>query len=369
MPELTSRPKDSKPTRRSLKNRRRSKKVGLPPGTLVHIGKESKEKVTISVMDYDPDGVRESSIANVEELGQFKESSSVTWINVDGVHDVNLVEKIGKIFCIHPLVLEDVVNTTQRPKTDVSGEYTFIVFKTLEYNEEDGEIIPEQVSLILGANFLLSFQERHGGPFDPIRNRIRSGAGRTRKAGADYLAYCLIDAAVDQYFVVLESLAERIELLEEQLVAEPNRELLSQIHNLKVDMIFLRRSLWPMREVINRLASGDSGFVQDATLPYLRDLYDHTIHVVDTLETFRDIVSGMLDIYLSSVSNRLNEIMKVLTIIATIFIPLTFLSGWYGMNFKDMPELGWRWGYPMVIAIALTVAVTMLVFFRRKKWI
>lgn len=343
--------------------------MGLPPGTLVHIGKESTEKVTISVMDYDAAGVRELSVSDVEELRQFKESPSVTWINVDGVHDVKLVEQIGKIFDIHPLVLEDIVNTTQRPKTDVSGEYTFIVFKTLEYNEDTGEIIPEQVSLILGANFLLSFQERPGDPFDPIRDRIRAGAGRTRKAGADYLAYCLIDAAVDHYFVVLETIAERIELLEEQLVKDPKRELLSEIHRLKVDMIFLRRSVWPMREVINRLASGDSAFVREATLPYLRDVYDHTIHVVDTMETFRDIVSGMLDIYLSSVSNKLNEIMKVLTIIATIFIPLTFLSGWYGMNFKDMPELGWRWGYPMVIVIALTMATTMLVFFRRKKWI
>lgn len=368
MPERTGK-RDSKPQRRILKNRRRSKKVGLPPGTLVHIGKESQEKVSISVMDYDPDGVRESSVSDVEELGHFKESSSVTWINVDGVHDVKLVEKIGKIFGIHSLVLEDIVNTTQRPKTDVSGEYTFIVFKTLECNEDNGEIIPEQVSLILGGNFLLSFQERPGDPFDPIRDRIRAGAGRTRKSGADYLAYCLIDAAVDQYFVVLESLADRIELLEEQLVKEPKRELLSEIHRLKVDMIFLRRSVWPMREAINRLASGDSAFVQEATLPYLRDVYDHTIHVVDTMETFRDIVSGMLDIYLSSVSNKLNEIMKVLTIIATIFIPLTFLSGWYGMNFKDMPELSWRWGYPMVIVIALTMATTMLVFFRRKKWI
>ncbi|MBI5250781.1 MAG: magnesium/cobalt transporter CorA [Desulfomonile tiedjei] len=369
MPEPTGRLKGLKPSRRSAKDRRRSKKVGLPPGTLVHIGTEREEKVTVSVLDYDLNSVRESQIKDMEELRQFKESPSVTWINVNGVHDTKLVEIIGQIFEVHPLVLEDIVNTTQRPKADVSREYTFVVFKTLEYNADTGEIIPEQLSLILGANFLLTFQERPGDPFDPIRERIRSAAGLLRKSGADFLAYSIIDASVDHYFIVLESLAERIELLEEKLVADPKRELLAQIHRLKVDMIFLRRSVWPMREVISRLSSGDSAFVKESTRPYLRDVYDHTVHVVDSIETYRDIVSGMLDIYLSSASNRLNEIMKVLTIIATIFIPLTFVSGWYGMNFKDMPELTWKWGYPMVIAIALSITTIMLVFFKRNKWI
>lgn len=369
MPEQMKKITGTKPSRRSFRTQRRSKKVGLPPGTLVHVGAEHDEKVTISVIDYDAGDIREIETAQVEDLGQFKKSSSVTWINVSGVHDVKLVEKIGQVFDIHPLVLEDIVNTSQRPKADISSEYTFIVFKSLDYNEDTGDIIPEQLSLILGSNFLLSFQERPGDPFDPIRERIRSSAGRVRKSGADYLAYCLIDACVDHYFVALESMAERVELLEERLVTDPKKDLLSEIHRLKVDMIFLRRSVWPMREVISRLAAGDSNFVEESTLPYLRDVYDHTVHVVDTMETYRDIVSGMLDIYLSSVSNRLNEIMKVLTIISTIFIPLTFLSGWYGMNFKNMPELSWEWGYPMVMGIALTVVAVMLAFFRRKRWI
>ncbi len=369
MPESTRRPNGAKAPRRGFKDQRRSRKIGLPPGTLVHIGAKREEKVTISVIDYDPNSVREQEISNVEDLKQFKNSPSVTWVNVNGVHDVKLVENVGVIFDIHPLALEDIANTTQRPKVDIFGDYTFIVLKTIEYNEDTGETIPEQLSLILGANFLLTFQESPGDPFNHIRDRIRSSVGRLRKSGTDFLAYSLIDASVDQYFVVLENLAERIEVLEELLVVDPKRELLSQIHRLKVDMIFMRRSIWPLREVINRLSVGDSVFVKDSTFPYLRDVYDHTVHVVETMETYRDIVSGMLDIYLSSVSNKLNEIMKVLTIIATIFIPLTFLVGWYGMNFKDMPELSWRWGYPMVIAITLVVSAGMIAFFKGKKWI
>ena len=202
-----------------------------------------------------------------------------------------------------------------------------------------------------------------------MRERLKGGNVRIRKSGADYLAYCLIDTVVDNYFAILEKLSEKMEVLEEELVKNPGRETLQGIHRMKTDMIYLRRSIWPLREVVNTLGRGESALIKDSTLPYLRDVYDHTIHAIDTLETFRDIVSGMLDIYLSSVSNRLNEIMKVLTIIATIFIPLTFLSGWYGMNFKDMPELAWRWGYPMVICIALTVAAIMLIYFKRKKWL
>jgi len=369
MSEIARKPKTSRLSRKSLRNHRRSKKIGLPPGTLIHVGAESEEKVVVSVIDYDSTEVSESEITNIEDLAKYKDSKAVTWINVSGVHDVKLVEKIGEIFNIHPLVLEDIVNTSQRTKIEISPDYAFMVFKALEYKEETAEIIPEQLSLILGKNFLLSFQERPGDPYDPIRQRIRASAGRLRKSGPDFLAYSLIDASVDQYFLVLEALAEKIEMLEDRLVADPQRELLAHIHSLKVDMIFLRKSVWPLREVINRMSLGDLGLVQDSTIPYLRDIYDHTVHVIDTMETYRDIVSGMIDIYLSSVSNRLNEIMKVLTIIATIFIPLTFLAGWYGMNFKDMPELNWKWGYPMVIGVALTISAIMFVFFRRKKWI
>jgi magnesium transporter len=368
MPVSKQSQKTARPSKRSLRNRR-SKTIGLPPGSLVHIGAEREEKVSISIMDYDPQNVRESKIENVEELRKFKDSPSITWINVNGVHDVKLIEKIGQIFDIHPLVLEDIVDTTQRPKAEVSSNYTFIIFKTLESNQETGDIIPEQLAIVFGSKFIMTFQERPGDPFDPIRERLRGRVGRLRTAGPDFLAYSLLDATVDSYFLVLESLAERIEVLEELLVTDPKRELLDQIHRLKVDMIFLRRSAWPLREIINKLSYGDSFFVQKSTLPYLRDVYDHTIHIVETMETYRDIVSGMLDIYLSSVSMRLNETMKVLTIIATIFIPLTFVAGWYGMNFKNMPEIDWKWGYPMVIVISISIAGGMIVFFRRKNWI
>jgi magnesium transporter len=364
--------KKAKAARRILATRlegKRSKKIGLPPGTLVHVGEEFIEKSKISVIDYDETSCREKEIMNVSDLAPFKDGRTTTWINVDGIHDVTSVEALGELFHLHPLVLEDIVNATQRPKIEDAGDYLFIVLKVLDYNEESDEITLTQLSLVLGSEVLLSFQERQGDLFNPVRERLKGGNVRIRKSGADYLAYSLIDTVVDNYFAILEKLSEKMEVLEEELVKNPGRETLQGIHRMKTDMIYLRRSIWPLREVVNTLGRGESALIKDSTLPYLRDVYDHTIHAVDTLETFRDIVSGMLDIYLSSVSNRLNEIMKVLTIIATIFIPLTFLSGWYGMNFKDMPELAWRWGYPMVIGIALAVATTMLIYFWRKKWL
>ena len=316
-----------------------------------------------------PANAAEMEITDPQELNAFKEGPSTTWINVEGINQVEVIGSICDIFHIHPLVQEDIVSADQRPKMDESGDYVFIVLKTLNYDEKVDDIVPEQVSLVIGEHFLMSFQEIPGDVFDPIRERIRTGLGLLRKNGPDYLAYALLDAIVDNYFVILEKLAERIEVLEEDLVTNPSRETLAVIHQLKTDMIFLRRSIWPLREVISKLAAGQTSIVKDPTRPYFRDVYDHTIHAVDTMETYRDIVSGMLDIYLSSVSNRLNEVMKVLTIIATIFIPLTFLSGWYGMNFKNMPELQWQWGYPMVIVVAIFMATSMLVFFWRKKWL
>ncbi len=364
--------KKAKPTRRFLVTRparKKSKKAGLPPGTLVHVGEEFTEKSAISVIDYDETSCSEREITDISDLGPFRESRTTAWINVDGIHDVSTIEALGNLFHLHPLVLEDIVNATQRPKIEDEGDYLFIVLNVLDYSEEFDEITLRQLSLILGPTFLLSFQEKEGDLFKPVKERLKGDNIRIRKSGADYLAYCLIDTVVDNYFAILEKLSEKMEVLEEELVTNPGRETLQGIHRLKTDMIYLRRSIWPLREVINTMGRGESPLIKDSSLPYLRDVYDHTIHAIDTMETFRDIVSGMLDIYLSSVSARLNEIMKVLTIIATIFIPLTFLSGWYGMNFKDMPELTWRWGYPMVIGIAIAMATTMLVYFRRKKWL
>jgi magnesium transporter len=261
------------------------------------------------------------------------------------------------------------MNTGQRPKMEDFNDYLFIVLKMLSYDEEENETQTEQVSLILSSKFVLSFQESEGDVFDPVRERIRSDRGRIRKMGVDYLAYSLIDAIVDNYFMVLEKIGERIEDIEDELVKNPTPEVLHTIHRLKRELIFLRKSVWPLREVISRLERWESPLIDKSIDIYLRDVYDHTIQVIDALETFRDMLSGMLDIYLSSLSNRMNEVMKVLTIIATIFIPLTLISGIYGMNFRYMPELESPWGYPLVYTVMLAVSAVMLIYFRRKKWL
>jgi magnesium transporter len=266
-------------------------------------------------------------------------------------------------------VLEDILNTDARPKTEDYGAYLFIIVKVLSFDEMTNGILKEQVSIVLGRNFVLSFQERGGDVFDIIRDRIRTGKGRVRKMQADYLAYVLMDAIVDNYFVVLETLGEKVEDLEEALVNKPTREAAHTLHLLKREMISLRRAIWPLREVISLLQRSESPLIRQGTGIYLRDVYDHTIQVIDTVEAQRDMLSGMLDIYLTSVSNRMSEVMKVLTIISTIFIPLTFIAGVYGMNFEFMPELKWRYGYPLIWLVMLAIGVAMLIQFKRRKWL
>jgi magnesium transporter len=349
--------------------KKRSRKAGLPPGTLVHIGEKKADTPKITVMDYDETHFQEKEIKTIEECFILKDTPTVTWINIDGLHQVEILEKLGGCYGFHPLVLEDILNTDQRPKVEDYGEYIYIVLKMLDQNNKSNEILTEQISLILGPNFVISFQEREGDVFGPIRERIRTGKGRIRKMGADYLAYALLDSIVDNYFFIMEKLGEKIEFLEEEVVKQPIPETLQTIHHLKREMIFFRKAVWPLREVIGSLERGELPLVKETTRIYLRDVYDHTIQVIDTIETFRDMVSGMLDIYLSSVSNRLNAVMKVLTIIATIFMPLTFIAGIYGMNFKYMPELEWRWGYPAVWFGVVLIGVSMLIYFKRKKWL
>lgn len=302
----------------------------------------------------------------MEECFEFKTTPTVTWINIDGIHDVGVIEKIGKEFDVHTLILEDILNTGQRPKFEDMEKYLFVVLKMLRL--ENGTVVAEQVSLIVGSNYVISFQEQVGDVFEVIRERIRSAKGKIRKMGADYLAYTLLDSIVDNYFAVLENFGERIEVMEEELVVEPDQQTLHQIHGLKRQLINLRKSVWPLREVIGGLERSESELIKDETEVFLRDVYDHTIQVIDSVETFRDMVSGMLDIYLSSVSNRMNEVMKVLTIFAAIFIPLTFIAGVYGMNFEYMPELKYRWGYFGVWGVIICVAAAMLIYFKRKKW-
>ncbi|PYV44648.1 MAG: magnesium and cobalt transport protein CorA [Acidobacteria bacterium] len=350
--------------------KKESKKVGLPPGTLLYVGEKRTEKVTIKIIDYDETSLQEKEARTVEDCFPYKNKPTVTWINVDGIHRVDIIETIGKHFGVHSLVLEDILNTGQRPKMDNYGDYLFIVLKMIYCNGKGSEIIAEQISLILGSNFVISFQEEaERDVFNPVRERIRNGTGRIRKMGADYLAYALMDAIVDNYFAVLEKLGEQIELLQEELISDPTPETLHAINHLKRQMIFLRKSVWPLREVVSGLERGESPLIKAETNIFLRDLYDHTIQIMDALETCRDMLSGMLDIYLSSISNKMNGVMKVLTIIATIFIPLTFIAGVYGMNFKYMPELEWRWSYPVLLLAMAVIVVSMLMYFRRKKWL
>jgi magnesium transporter len=348
--------------------RKTSKKPGLPPGTLIYTGDKTDEKVSISLIDYDEKQFQEKEVESIEECFPFKDTPTVTWINIDGVHDVNLIEKLGNHFDLHPLIMEDIVNTQHRPKMEDSGGYIFIVLRMLSYDDKAGEIKSEQISLVLGSNFVISFQESCGDVFEPVRDRIRKGKGRIRKMGADYLTYALLDAIIDNYFVVLERLGEIIEDTEDDLVRQPTSNTLQAIHSLKREAITLRKSVWPLREVISDMTRSETPLIQDSVNIYLRDIYDHIIQVIDTIESFRDMVAGMLDIYLSSLSNRMNEVMKVLTIFASIFIPLTFITGIYGMNFAFMPELGWRWGYPAVLILMALAAAAMLIYFRRKKW-
>jgi magnesium transporter len=347
--------------------RKMSKKAGLPPGTLVADDMKDAAPVKITVIDYDEESYEESVVEEVTDCRLFREKPTVTWVNVDGVHRVEVLEELGECFGIHALVLEDIANTDQRPKTEDFGEYLFVVLKMLNYAGD--EVVTEQVSLILGPNYVLSFQEREGDVFDAVRERIRNAKGRIRKTGPDYLAYALLDAVVDNYFVILERVGEKVGLLEDELAENPKPETLQNVHELKREMIILRKSVWPLREVVNGLIRDDSKLVHESTGVFLKDVYDHTIQVIDAVETYRDVLSGMLDLYLSTVSNRMNEVMKVLTIIATIFIPLTFVAGVYGMNFKFMPELGWHWSYPLVWLVMVTVAVLMVLFFKKKKWL
>ena len=341
---------------------RRSRKTGLPPGTLVHIGEEKTAEVRITVIHYDED-IYEEKVADIEEC---LSSTGVTWVNIDGVHETDIIEKVGECFNIHPLTLEDIASTEQRPKMEDYSEYVYIVLRMLSYT---GEVESEQISLVCGRNFVISFQEKEGNVFDVVKDRIKNGAGRMRKMGADYLAYALVDTIVDMYFSILENLGDVIEDTEENLLTDPGPETLESIQMLKREMMVLRKSVWPLREVVSQLERGESPLFGKATKVYLRDVYDHTIQVIDTIETYRDMLSGMLDIYLSSISNRMNEVMKVLTIIATIFIPLTFLAGVYGMNFKYMPELENQWSYPVLWVIMGVIALVMVAYFKRKKWL
>lgn len=363
---------------KKILNRRRNRKsvtsgtignVGMSPGTPVFVGEQKSHKVQIDILKYSQDALTEERDATLEDCIRLREDAGVTWINVNGIHDLELVSSVCDCFGLHLLTQEDITNTTQRPKAEEFDTYLFVVLKMMIYDDTSKDVDIKQVSLILGNGFVLSFLEDQVDVFGAIRRRIQSAKGRIRKRKADYLAYALMDSVVDHYFIALEGIGEHVEDVDDEIVAAPAPEHMHEIHRLKRTILTMRKSVWPLREEIGVIEKSEAGLFEETTKPFLRDLYDHTIQVIDIVETYRDILGGMHDTYLSSLSNRMNEVMKLLTIIATIFIPLTFVAGVYGMNFENMPELSWHWGYFAILGVMATISAGMLLFFKKRKWL
>lgn len=351
--------------RRSLSAR----KAGLPPGTLLHIGRGLSEKPMIKAIEFTEVSYAETVLTDANQLANYVNCPGIVWLQVYGISHVPLIEQIGHTFNIHPLTLEDILNTNQRPKFEDYQDYAFTAVKMLTYFREDHTVTEEHISLIFGPNYVISLQESEHSYFKQVQERLKGNQGRFFRQGTDYLAYALLDTIVDNYFVLLESIGERIETLEDALVSRPTPKLLPDIHNLKTEMLFLRRSVWPLRDTIASIERSHSPLFHEGTRLYFRDVYDHTVQVIEAIETYRDMAYGMLDIYLSSVSNRMNEIVKTLTIISTIFMPLTFIVGLYGMNFRYMPELEWEYGYPAVLMLMTAISISMLAWFRSRHWL
>ena len=346
-----------------------NKKAGLPPGTLVYVGEERTEPVRITVISYNETDLQESTVQTIEACLPFKKSGNVTWIHVEGIHETGIIEEIGEHFQVDSLVLEDLMTPTQLPKIEVYENYTFIVLKNLGYTAASINISREQISLIIGEDFVISLQEELGELFTTVQNRLRNAHGRIRKMPTDYLVYALIDVIVDNYFIVLDELNDRIESVEEASIANPTPEVLAEINTLRKEFLFLRRPILPLRDVLDEVLDDEMPFLTQNTHLYFRDVYDHLGQIIHTLETLRIAISGLFDTYTSAMSHRMNEVMKVLTIVATFFIPLTFIAGIYGMNFRFMPELQTRWGYPVVLLVMVSISIGMFIYFKLKKWL
>jgi magnesium transporter len=350
--------------------RKKKKAAGLPPGTLVYTGEQKHDKVIVNLIDYKGNHVTEREITNPEECMHCTSDDTISWIDVEGIHDVPLIQKLGESLGLHPLVMEDILHVDQRPKMEEYDNYVYIVLKMFHYHKEKDEITPEQVSIVLGKNYVVTFQEGlEGDTFQEVRERIRGNKGIITKMTSDYLVYSIIDSIIDSYFSILEVYGDRIESLEEVLVNDPQKNTLTDIYRIKREMLYLRKSVWPLREAISRLERGESHLITHNTHLYLRDVYDHTINALDTIETYRDMLSGMIDIYLSSISNRLNETMKYLALISTIFIPMTFIASIYGMNFELMPELKWAHGYWFALGLMMIIGLSFFIYFKKKKWV
>jgi magnesium transporter len=349
-------------------SRKTSSKVGLPPGSIIHVGEQKIEKVKITLIEFDEKKFESCEIHSVEEIDPYTDTPQVTWVNVCGLHDTELIKQIGEKFNIHPLVLEDILNTETRPKIEVTDKYVFIAMKMLAYNTSTNEIETEQVSFILGDTFVFSFLEKSDNIFNPIKDRITNNYGRVRKQPSDYLFYALMDVVVDQYFLLLEQIEHNIEILDDEVITSADRSQIEKIYNLKNKLLLTRRSIWPLREIFSRLIREETSLINKKIMPYLRDLLDHTIQVTETIELQREITTGIMETHLSMMSFKMNEVMKVLTIIATIFIPLTFIVGIYGMNFPNMPEMKWPWAYFALWSVMIGVTLLMLFYFKSKKW-
>ena len=333
------------------------------------IKKDTKISTKISIVDYDAKEIHIKETGSLEECVSFLKTPLITWINIRGIQNTQEIQKIGQQFKLHPLLVEDILTVNQRPKIDDYGDYLFIILQYLKYNEKTHNIENEQISLVLGKNYLISFEESDINLFQSTLDNLQQESSRIRTQGADYLCYSLMDSLIDQYFAVIEKVDEKLEILEDELLLDPKPSTLLKIQQYKREVTFVRKCIWPLREVVNKLLKLESPLFSEKTKVWLNDVYDHAIQVIEGIEVFRDVSSGLMDIYLSNINLRMNEVMKVLTVVATIFVPLTFIASIYGMNFDYIPELHWKYGYPYVLSIMFVMAFTMLVFFKRKKWI
>lgn len=345
----------------------KTQNIGAPPGTLFYNGEKRSDRIKITLIEYNESEYFEEEYYDLSDCLQHVKPNMVKWINVDGIHKTEVIEAIGKLYNIHALTLEDIVHVDQRPKYEDYEHYVFAVMKMISYTTE---VKSEQLAIILLENTVISFQEPNGGDaFDIIRTRLRTAKGRVRKLGADYLAYALMDAVVDCYFTAIEKIGDKIEEIEEEIIGNSDNKTLLELYHLKREMIYLRKQVWPMRDMINNIIRSETELIKTSSDIYLRDLSDHVTRIIDTVETYRDLLSGIMDIYLSTNANKMNEVMKVLTIMSSVFIPVTFIAGVYGMNFENMPELKSTWGYFITWTVMLTIILGMLYYFKRKKWL
>jgi magnesium transporter len=339
------------------------------PGTLTYTGSKEQKHVTVDLIDYSPSIHKNVTVDDVSQAFNKKHPEEISWININGLSDIDQIERLREHYKLHPLILEDIVDTSQRPKIDEYPDYLFVVFKMLYYNDE-GVFMNEHISLVLGENYLITFQEADGDVFDSLRQRIANAKGRVRNAGADYLMFAIMDAVVDHYFTLIETMSDRIEALEDILFSNTAEQDITQdIQELKREVLRLRKAVFPFREVVNRLEKIDSQLIDERTITYIRDLYDHVTQVTDSIDIYREMTWGLMDMYMTTISNKMNEVMKVLTIMASIFIPLTFMAGIYGMNFDHIPELHLRYGYYYLWAAMIAVFLGLLYYFKRKKWL